>query len=340
MFRVMGVTIHDIAKAVGVSPSTVSRALSGKGRISAATRERIRKVAEEMGYRPNMLARGLATNTTGAIGVVIHRRHMPVEKSFYGVILEAIEREVSEHGYHVVFSTLRDHDLPRCVRERRVDGLILLGTDVDKAILEPLREKLPIVLVDHHVTGLASVVGDNVGGGVLATQHLIDHGHRKIAFIVETFGDPNFRARFVGYRRALERNGLRTDENLVLETNWQGGFRYSDVEKLFRGRNPPTAVFAANDYMAVGTIMALLKMGLRVPHDVAVVGFDDASWATIVDPPLTSVHVPRVEMGKAAARKLLEMLSGTERNEDLVLLRTTLTRRGSCGCNAVKGPQG
>lgn len=328
----MAVTIHDIARAVGVSPSTVSRALSGKGRISTATRERIRRVAEELGYRPNMLARGLATNTTGAIGVVIHKRHMPVEKSFYGAILEAIEGEVSRHGYHVVFSTLRDHNFPRCVQEKRVDGLILLGTDVDESLLRPLGERLPIVLVDHHVPGLASVMGDNVGGAFSAIQHLIAHGHRKIAFIVETLNDPNFRARFAGYRKALKQHGLQFDERLVVESNWQEGFRYADVERLFHDKDAPSAVFAANDYMAVGTVMGLIKAGLRVPHDVAVIGFDDASWATIVDPPLTSVHVPRVEMGKVAAQRLLRMLSGAERREGLTLLPTSLTIRASCGC--------
>lgn len=332
----MRVTIHDIAKLVGVSPSTVSRALSGKGRISPAMRERIRKVAEELGYQPNMLARGLATRSTCAVGVVIHERHLPLdERSFYGVILEAIEAEVSKHGYHVVFSTLRNHALPRCVRERRVDGLIFLGTDIKEDLVRPISTELPVVLVDHCIPGLTSVVGDNVGGGRLATEHLLSHGHRNIAFVAETLEDPSFRARFDGYRQALEEHGLKVRKELIVEGGRRSDSDRIAMEKLLRKKKLPTAIFAANDFMAVGAIRALTKAGLRVPDDVAVVGFDDGALATLVHPPLTSVHVPRVEMGKSAAFCLLELLSSPKKVSQVIVLPTPLTIRESCGCRGV-----
>ncbi len=224
----MRITIHDIARLLGVSPSTVSRALSGKGRISPATREKIRQVAKELGYRPNALARGLATRRTGEVGVVIHERHLPLdERSFYGVILEVIEAELAMHGYHVLFSTMGDQLFPRCVEERRVDGLIILGTDVSEDLVRSLAEFVPLVLVDHAFPGIPSVVSDNVGGARLATLHLLDHGHREVAFVAETLADPSFRARFEGYSLALQERGLRVRRELVVE-----GGRRSDSDQV------------------------------------------------------------------------------------------------------------
>lgn len=329
----MRITIRDIAKLLGVSPSTVSRALSGKGRISPVLRERIRKVAEELGYQPNILARGLATRSTCAVGVVIHERHLPLdERSFYGVILEAIETEVSKHGYHVVFSTLRDQALPRCVTERRIDGVIFLGTDIKEELVRPISVELPTVLVDHKLPGITSVVGDNVGGARLATIHLLSHGHREIAFVAETLDDPSFRARFEGYRRALEEHGLKVRKELVVEGGRRKDSDRIAMQKLLRKRKLPTAIFAANDFMAAGAITVLTKAGFRIPGDIAVVGFDDGALATLVHPPLTSVHVPRVEMGRVAAACLLRLLASPKEPFQTIILPTTLTIRESCGC--------
>lgn len=329
-------TIHDIAKLLGVAPSTVSRALSGKGRISPATREKIQRVAEELGYRPNALARGLATRRTGEIGGLIHERHLPLdERSFYGVILATIEAELGQHDYHVLFSTLGDHVFPRCVEERRVEGLIILGTDVSEPLVRSLAAVVPVVLVDHAFPGITSVVGDNVGGARLATAHLLDHGHREVAFVAETLADPGFRTRFEGYKLALMERGLRVRNDLVFEGGRRSDSDQVAMEKLLGCKRIPSAIFAANDFMAVGAIKALANAGRRVPEDVAVVGFDDGALATVVDPPLTTVHVPRVEMGRVAARRLLELLSGKAGAPATEVLPTSLTIRASCGCPPV-----
>lgn len=329
----MHVTIHHIAQVAGVSASTVSRALSGKGRISQATRERIKKMAEELGYQPNALARGLATRSTYAIGVVIHKRHLPLdERSFYGLVLEVIEAEVTEHGYHVVFSTLRDHALPNFLEERRVDGVIFLGTDMESAVIQEVRSKLPVVLVDSALPEIVSVVGDNEGGGRLATLHLLEHGHRAVAFVAETLSDPSFCDRFQGYRKALAERGIPLEKRWVIEGGRRPDTDQVAMEKFLRLRKLPTAIFAANDFMAVGAIHALRQAGLRVPEDVAVVGFDDGALATVVQPPLTSVRVPREEMGKVAASCLLRLLQREMVVPGRIVLPTTLTVRSSCGC--------
>lgn len=329
----MRVTIHDIAQIAGVSVSTVSRALSGKGRISPATRERIRKMAEELGYQPNVLARGLATRSTCAVGVVIHKRHLPLdERSFYGLILEIIEAEVTEHGYHVVFSTLRDHALPKCLEERRVDGVIFLGTDMEPDLIYKVCTELPVVLVDYAVPDVVSVVSDNVGGGRLATLHLLEHGHRAVAFVAETLSDPSFGERFQGYQKALVERGIRPEEKWVIEGGRRPDTDQVAMEKFLQLRKLPTAIFAANDFMAVGAIRALREAGLRVPEDVAVVGFDDGALATVVQPPLTSVRVPRKEMGKLAASCILQALHDKTVVAERIVLPTTLAVRKSCGC--------
>lgn len=287
------------------------------------------RAAKELGYRPNVHAKGLATKRTECIGVAIDARHIPLEStSFYGPVLEAIEVTLAAEGYHTVFTVLRQHQPPRCALEGRVDGLVFLGTDIGENIVTPVKE-IPVVLVDNHLPGFDGVVGDNLGGARLAVEHLIEHGHKRIAFVTETLRDLSFRERLEGYRQALSANGVPFDERLVIE-----GERGPDDVKVamrnFFSLSPlPTAIFAANDHMAVGAIYALKERGYRVPEDVAVVGFDDGDLAPHIDPPLTSVFVPRREMGKVAARRLLELIRGEEPWARVIVLATELVRRRS-----------
>ncbi len=327
----MAVTIRDVARRAGVSPSTASRALNGKGRMRPETRARVLRAAKELGYRPNVHAKGLATKRTECIGVVIDARHVPVKRSFYGLILEAIEVTLAAEGYHTVFTVLREHKPPRCALERRVDGLVFLGTDIGEDIITPVKE-LPIVLVDNHLPGFDGVVGDNPGGARLAVEHLIEHGHRRIAFVCETLADLSFRERFEGYRQTLTAHGIPVDEHLVIEGGRGKDYVQVAMRKLLARDPLPTAIFAANDSMAVGAMRVLKEHGFSVPGDVAVVGFDDGDLAPHIDPPLTSVFVPRWEMGETAALRLLELIRGREPRARTIVLATELVRRRSCGC--------
>ncbi len=328
----MGVTIRDIARRLGVAPSTVSRALRGEGRISAEMRERVRQMACELGYIPNAHARALATRATYTIGVVIHRRHLPMERSFYGVILGAIEAVCGPQGYHVLFASVGSRSLPRCVEENRVDGVIFLGTDIGPEMVLPLQERLPVVLVDNEVPGMECVVSDNVGGARAATLHLVEHGHRRIAFVAETLADPNFRQRYAGYCQALREAGLPMQRPWVVEGGRRPDSDRIAMAKLLGQKSLPTAIVAANDFMATGAVQALIQAGLRVPHDVAVVGFDDGEMATVVQPPLTTAHVARAKMGEMAARRLLELMRNPRQARQICTLPTPLTIRNSCGC--------
>jgi len=328
----MVVTIRDVAKRAGVSPSTVSRALNGKGRMRPETRARILRAAQELGYRPNVHAKGLATKVTSCVGVVIAARHLPVERSFYGLVLEAMESTLASEGYHVVFSVLREQVPPKCAQEGRVDGLAVLGTDISPELVLSLREELPVVLVDNALPGVDSVLPDNEGGARVGVEHVIAHGHREIAFIAETLADPSFARRLDGYRAALAAHGLPYREELVVEGGRRPESWQLAMEKLFALKKLPTAIFAANDPMAIGAMRTLQERGMAVPEDVAVVGFDDGDLAPYVSPPLTSVFVPRWEMGEVAARRLLELVQGKESRARQIILATELVVRHSCGC--------
>lgn len=334
----MAVTIRDIAEKVGVAPSTVSRALNNKGRVSEGTRERILKVARELDYHPNMNAKGLATNKTGNIGLIIDKRHAPINFSFYGPVVEGLEAEASKHGYYLVLSTFASDGPPRCAKEKRVDGLILMGCELPAELILSLKDEIPLVLVDNHLDGVDSVAVDNVGGAYKAVKHLIKLGHRRIGFITERFRNLSFWERFEGYKLALKDHGLDYDEDLVAE-GLRGDYGYEAMRKLLgggRGSNSrPTAVFAANDAVAVGALRAIREAGLEVPGDIALVGFDDGSLALHADPPLTSVKVFRKRMGKIAIRRLLELIKGEEEGTTTtplqIRLPTKLTIRESCG---------
>jgi len=331
---IMAITIKDIAKRVGVAPSTVSRALNGRGRMSSVTREKIRQVAQELGYYPNMLAKGLTTRKAGSVGVVIDRRHIPVERSFYSPIIEAIESTATPHGYHVIFATLKNHSSLKIVKERKVDGVVLIGTDISDELASSLLEEIPIVLVDNHLQGVDSIAVDNFGGAYRAVEYLIELGHRKIGFVTETMRDLSFRERFAGYQEALKKYGIKLDEQLIAEGGRRRGSGSIALEKLFEGKTLPTAIFVANDYTAVEVIWAIKAAGLNVPEDISVVGFDDNDIARIVDPLLTTVHVPRKRMGEEAFRRLLALIGDPTLSPTKIVFPTELVIRDSSGYKA------
>ena len=331
----MEVTIRDIAKIAKVAPSTVSRALNNKGRMSNATRERIRQLAQELGYHPNINAKGLATNRTGNIGIIIHKRHKPLPGSFYdfyGTIIIEVEEEAGNQGYNFIFSSVDSKPIvPRCVQERRVDGLIIMGCDIGKDLILKLKgDGIPLVLVDNHIEKVDSVAVDNTGGAYKAVEHLIELGHRKIGFIAERLTDLSFEERFEGYKLALKEHGLHYNPALVAEGFKRPDHGYVAMKKLLE-RAIPSAVFAANDSTAVGAIKAIKENGLRVPDDIAIVGFDDGGLASQAVPPLTTVRVFRDKMASAAAKRLIELIENPDQPPIQLRLPTELIIRESCG---------
>ncbi len=334
-------TIHDVAKKAGVSPSTVSRVLNDRPGISEETRARVLQAARELGYIPDMSARSLASGRTMTLGYIIHPRHTLAPHSFYGEVLMGADEEARRQGYHVVFAAEGDVRIPNMVQQNRVDGLILAGCDIPRETIVALKlQGIPIVLVDNHVEKVNSIVIDNVGGAYEATKHLIELGHRRIAFVCEWFGDLSFAERFEGYKKALADHGIPFDEDLIAEgLPRQPRTGYVAAQRLLE-KATPTAIFAANDLVAAETLRVLRERGLRVPDDVAVVGFDDGEVALHTVPPLSTVRVFRKEMGALAARRLLDILENPDQPPTHIRVFTELVVRESCGSKRTNREEG
>jgi LacI family transcriptional regulator len=336
--------IKDIAEQLGVSVATVSRALNDKPGVADDLRRRVIEMAAELDFTPNMAARSLNGARTGAVAFVVHQHGIPMANDqFYFVMLRAVERALSKHGYHVMIATVgeredgRSEEL-RLVSERRVDGVILAGPDINSSLaLSAIQHGLPVVLVDNALerTPSDSVVCDNREGARAAVEHLLSHGHERIAFVGGPTAWLSTRERRAGYEDAMHEAGLETmvihEEATTVTTGRAAGRKLVGVPHPLP---PPSAVFAVNDAMALGVMRAAREAGCRVPDDLAVVGFDDIDMAEVSDPPLTTVRIAKELMGELAARQLLELIH-TERQLPVKSgVATTLVVRTSCGCAA------
>jgi len=308
-------TIQDVASRAGVSITTVSRVLNDTGYpMRPETKRRVLEAIEALDFRPNPLARGLLGKATRTIGLIIP----DISNPYYPLLSRGVEDTASEHGYTVIFCNT-DRKLAKLrnylevLREKQADGIIFAGGGMDaEGDPLPLQEiESPVVLVGRHRLPFPSVQVDNIGAAHTATTHLIELGHRRIAFV----GGPNAlssaRDRLKGYRRAMEQAGIRPDESLIREGDFGSESGYRAALSLIQEGSPrPTALFAANDQMALGAMAAAFDLGVRVPDELALVGFDDTPAGRYVRPSLTTVSLPTYEMGATAAQLLLKMLAG------------------------------
>jgi LacI family transcriptional regulator len=307
------VTLEMVALAAGVSPSTVSRILNGTAVVSDDKRQAVDHAIATLGFVPNPVARGLAGGRTLSVGVVTQT----IDSPFFGGALRGIESELSAAGYSPLFVSGHwnvAHEA-RCIdvlRSRRVDGIIVLAGRLGDAALSTLAQSLPVVATGRSLVapGLLSLNFDNFEGGRLATHHLLQLGHRRIAFITGDTRHPDAKERQRGYRAALEAAGVTPDPALVVPGQYTEDSGRMAVERLLDSRVPFSAIFAANDQMAFGAMLGLHRRRLQVPRDASMVGFDDVATATFSIPPLTTVHHPVVEMGQIAARAMLDLLAG------------------------------
>jgi LacI family transcriptional regulator len=307
------VTLEMVAAAAGVSPSTVSRILNGTAVVSDDKRAAVDEAVARLGFVPNPMARGLAGGRTLSIGVVTQA----IDSPFYGGALRGIEEELGRAGYSPLFvsghwnATHEAHCIGT-LRSRRVDGLIVLDCRIGDTALGAVAQSLPVVVTGRTLKapGLYSLHFDNFEGGRLATHHLLSLGHRRIAFITGDPRHPDAKERQRGYRAALEAAGQPFDPALVVPGNYTEDSGRLAVERLLDSREAFTAVFAANDQMAFGAVLALHRRRLHVPGDVSLVGFDDLQTALYSIPPLSTVHHPVYELGQLAASAILQLLAG------------------------------
>jgi DNA-binding LacI/PurR family transcriptional regulator len=309
------VSIKDIARAAGVSHSTVSRALSDSPLVKPKTKARIQRLAREMGYSPDAQARSLVMGKTRTVGVVV----TTIADPFAAEVVQGIENAAHDHGYTVILCSSnaepeRELAAVEMLRSKRVDAVIVTSSRVGALYLQHLeRTGVPIVLINNHSEHggryTCSVSVDNQHGAYLATAHLLQLGHRRIAYISRPNDYRSNLERLAGYRQALSAAGISLDPDLVVPGTGRAGGGERALPALMGLDERPTAVFCYNDMTAVGLLRAARGAGLAVPQDLAVVGFDDILLASYVCPPLTTVAQPKVEMGQQAMGMALALMT-------------------------------
>jgi DNA-binding LacI/PurR family transcriptional regulator len=340
------ITIIEVAQAADVSPSTVSNLLNGRDeRMRPATRERIWKAIDELGYRPNNAARQLKTGHTPIIGLIVPS----VANPFYGVFAQQVEQVALSYGYQVLLgNSEREPEREKTYAEELwnygVRGLIF-GSSLEEIshLTALINSGLHLVAFDRpaqatDAVAIDSIGIDNVQATRLAVKHLIALGHRRIGFLSGPIRTISRRERLEGYKSALAEADLSTEGGLV----WEGvpSTRYGDAEAFELGRqgaqgllshsNPPTAIFAINDYYAFGVYAGARDMGIHIPSDLSVVGFDDIALTQVVDPPLTTVRQPIAQVARAAVERLVGRLEGSYTGPcDHQTLMSQLIVRGS-----------
>ncbi len=339
--------LRELADHLGVSTATVSRALNDKPGVSAETRRKVVAAAQEMSYRPNAAARALITATTRTVVFAVHRHHFPLSVDpFYPGIMRGLEETLAAEHYGVLLLTLSDEDLRAgpgtlpVLQEGRADALVAAGPDIPpQFILAAAGRSMPVILVDNALreTAIPTVTADDPGGCRDATRHLIDiHGHRSIALLRGTPGWVSSDGRADGYCDAMKAAELEPRVVSVEDTTIATG-AVALIEVL-EAWPDTTAIVAVNDAMAIGAIRQAAKLSRRVPEDLAVVGFDDISWAALSDPPLTTVRVPIVQIGRRAGRVLLDHFEDVITVSSRTTLATELIVRSSCGCDESPAP--
>lgn len=306
-------TINSVAALAGVSPSTVSRILNGTAVVDQAKRQAVDKAISQLGFVPNPVARGLAGGRTLSIGVITQA----IDSPFYGAALRGIEDQLDRAGYCPLFVSGHwnaDTEMG-CIdvlRARRVDGIIILTGRLPDQALKTCAKSIPVVVTGRNLkaTGLFSLDFDNFEGARMATQHLIDLGHREIAFIAGNGDHPDANDRLRGYMAALETAGILIDPALVIPGAYDEVSGVLAVDRLLESRKRFTAIFAANDQMATGASLALQRRSLRVPSDISLIGFDDLPSSVYAIPPLSSVRQPAYEIGKLSAMAMLQLIAG------------------------------
>jgi LacI family transcriptional regulator len=329
-------TMKDIAKETGFSLSTVSRALSNKPDVDVQTYERIWDAARQMGYRPNKLARSLRLSATQTIGVII----ADISNPYFGALVKGIEKEARGAGHSVIlFDTdedySREEEAVTVMLEEQVAGVILTPTQRESGTVERLMGAgLPLVLASRRFSHIKTsyVVTDDLHGGLLATEHLIALGHERIGMINGPMHISSASERFGGYREALRRHGLPLQEAFIAtgSVSMEDGFKATTV--LLERAPIPTAIFAFSDFVAFGVIKAIRENGLRVPEDVSVVGYDDNQFASCLETPLTTVHVPKEQLGMEAAQVLQRQIEGGQPLRQVELLVDLIERESTSQC--------
>ncbi len=327
-------TLKDVAKRAGVSTATVSHVINETRFVSDELKARVHQAMEELNYHPNAIARSLRRSKTHNIGMIVPDISYP----FLAEVARGVENAGFELGYNVILCD-SDGDLEmeanyiELLREKKVDGIVFVATGESSSHVQALVEQgMPVVICDRELPGVEvdTVIADNVGSGYQATEHLIGLGHSRIGCIAgpQTLEISNKRAR--GCKGALEQHSIPWREEWITRGDFRSRGGYEAMRELLALDEPPTAVFACNDLMAIGAICAASQKKLRIPQDIAIIGCDDIASASFTNPSLTTVAQPKHEMGAAAVEMLVERIRDKSKPTTRRLLPTELVLRDSC----------
>ncbi len=336
-------TLKEIGKIAGVSRATVSRVINNHPNISDSVRRRVLEVIEETGYQPNIAARTLASNQSRILGLVIPAILSNVfTNPYYPRLIQGIAQACNEADYTMtlfLFQTPEEEAsaTQRIVRNSLLDGVIL-NADYERSELVEgvIRANMPFVQIGRPNVdlGIHYIDADNIGGGKLATQHLIDLGHRRVAQVATAKNAAGI-DRDIGYKMALAENDIPLDENLIVFADFSESQAYEVTQDLLKEK--PTAIFVQSDWMAIGVIRAIHDAGLRIPEDIAIVSFDDLPIATRDKPHLSTIRQPITSTGKVAVETLLKVIKSPDIEQQKVFLPVELVVRDTCGASQVKG---
>lgn len=314
----MSTTIKDVAKRANVSLSTVSLVINKKKNVSVETEKKVLQAIDDLNFHPRHSARGLASKKSGNIGFILTDDHFSRAEPFYTKIFLGTEFQARQHNYYILLTTVQKdfskETIPRFLLERNVDGLILAGNIPEKLITYINKNyTMPVVYIDYVPTKGRSfaVLIDNDDGAKMAVEHLIDKGHKDIAFIGGDASHPSMFSRYIGYTQALSQAGIPINKNIIIkdEPNTGEDDGQNATCKLLQTHENFTAIFAGNDAMAFGCMQCLKSKNIAVPQQVALVGFDDVDVARQMEPRLTTVRVDKEGMGALAVKKLVDMIT-------------------------------
>jgi LacI family transcriptional regulator len=325
----------DVAREAGVSISTVSHVLNGTRRVMPETEAAVRAAIENTGYIQDTVARSLARGGTMTVGVAMSA----ISNPFFGEVLKAIERRLATAGYSLALVDTHDdgtgeHRAVESLLGRRVDAMVLAPSGEPARSLSLIaRAAIPVVVIDRVVKlPVDQVAVQNVEPTAQLVDHLVGHGHRRIAMISGRPGITTTDERVAGYKRGLRRNGLEFDPDLLRSGDGNDERAEEAMRRLLEATPPPTAVITGNNLMTIGAMRHLRAAGLDVPHDLALVAFDDFIWADLFHPRLTTIAQPTTQLGERAAQLLLDRIAQPDRRPERVRLRPRLVVRESCGC--------
>jgi len=314
----MSVTIKDIAREANISFSTVSRALTGHPQVNEETRNKIIKLASEMGYTPNALAKGLVSKNTYTIGLIIS----DITNPFFAEVAQGVEDCANRYGYQVFlcnsnWNVQREKECLSKLYSSRVDGIVISPASNDSSHIVDSKYQVPIVFAAQkpEIHGCNYVTVDDFKSSTLAVEYLVKLGHKKIAYIGELLNTNSGMARFHGYKSTLEKHNIPIVLNNIMHGEYTQASGYSLAKELLLNHELPTAIVAGNDITALGIIQAIEEYGLNVPKDISVIGFDDISFASLDKIQLTTIYLPKYGIGEESMELLIQKIQNPKDKE-------------------------